>query len=83
MAKEITMRAGNKGLTVKINLWSLEKYLDDYDADSARLCIKGMATNAGTKEEKFFNDAGELLTTLGKWNRDKLKELKKAAKVGR
>ena len=36
-----------------------------------------MATNAATKEEEFFNDPGELLTILGKWNRNKLKELKK------
>ena len=75
MAKKITMRPSNKGLTVKINLWPVEK---DYDSQTARLWIAGMATSASTREEKFFNDPGELLTILGKWNRDKLKELKKA-----
>ena len=80
MAKEITMRPGNKGLTVKLNLWALDKYKADFDSQMARLWIKGMVTHAGTKEEKFFNDAGELLTILGKWNREKLKDLKRKAK---
>ena len=66
MAKDVRMRPGNKGLTVKINLWPVEK---DYDAQTARLWIAGMATNAATKEEDFFNDPGELLTILGEWNR--------------
>jgi hypothetical protein len=35
--KEITMRPGNKGLTVKINFWSMEKYLDELDSQYARL----------------------------------------------
>ena len=74
MAKKITMRPGNKGLTVKINLWPVRK---DYDTKTARLWIAGMATNASTGDEKFFNDAGELITILGKWNRGKLTQLKK------
>jgi hypothetical protein len=35
------VRAGNKGLTVKVNLWALDKYKGDFDAEMARLWIKG------------------------------------------
>jgi hypothetical protein len=73
----VTMRKGNSGLTVKINLWSLEKVKDEFDSESARLWIKGQATHADTGEVKKFNDAGELLTILGQWNVAKLNELKK------
>ena len=31
----------NKGLTVKLNLWSLEKFLDDFDSRKARLWVIG------------------------------------------
>ena len=71
-----TERPANKGLTVRINLWSLEKYLDTFDAERARLWIKGQVKNEETNEVKKFNDAGELIVILGKWNRDKLKSLK-------
>lgn len=74
--KELVMKAGNKGLTVKINLWALDAYKDQFDAEMARLWIKGMITNADTGERKMFNDPGELVTTLGKWNVAKLKALK-------
>ena len=70
------MRSDNKGLTVKINLWSMAPYKKDFDAESARLWIKGQVTNADTKEAKKFNDAGELISILGKWNTVKLKSLK-------
>jgi hypothetical protein len=76
MSKEITMRPGNKGLTVKINLWALEKYMANFDSESARLWIKGQLTHADTGEVKKFNDAGELISILGKWNSEKFKELK-------
>lgn len=76
--KPITMKPGNKGLTVKLNLWALDKYQDEFDAESARLWIKGMVTHADTGETKMFNDPGELLTILGKWNVVKLRELKRA-----
>ncbi|HEX5423234.1 MAG TPA: hypothetical protein VFW94_06775, partial [Candidatus Acidoferrales bacterium] len=62
------MRSGNKGLTVKINLWALEKYQDHFNAERARLWIKGEITNADTQARKKFNDAGELISILGKWN---------------
>ena len=78
--RDITMRRGNKGLTVKINLWALEKYLQEFDSEAARLWIKGQATNADTGDEKKFNDAGELLSILGKWNARKFRELKKRAR---
>jgi len=74
--KDITMRTGNKGLTVRLNLWALEKYLDKFDAESARLWIKGQVTHADTREAKKFNDAGELISILGKWNAQKLRELR-------
>jgi hypothetical protein len=76
MSKDIIMRSDNKGLTVKINLFSIEKYIDDFDWQTARLWMRGQATNAGTKEVKKFNDAGELITILGKWNGDNYKKLK-------
>ena len=76
MAKRvITMRSGNKGLTVKINLWALDKYKENFDSQMARLWITGVVTNADSGEEKVFNDAGELLTILGKWNTKKLRSL--------
>lgn len=77
--KPITMKPGNKGLTVKVNLWALEKYLEEFDAESARLWVKGMVTNADTGETKMFNDPGELITILGKWNVAKFKGLQRRA----
>jgi hypothetical protein len=79
MKSEHVMRAGNKGLTVKINLWALEKYLDGFDPESARLWIKGEITHADTRERKKFNDAGELISILGKWNASKFKQLRDKA----
>ena len=73
----VTMPKGNSGLTVKINLWSLEKTKNKFDTEAARLWIKGQVTHADTREVKKINDAGELLTILGKWNVAKLNELKK------
>ena len=74
---DMKMRAGNKGLTVKVNLWALEAYKDQFDSEMARLWMKGQVTHADTKEIKKFNDAGELVSILGKWNAAKLRELKK------
>jgi len=71
MAKE------TKGLKVTVNLFSLERWKADFTAEGARLWIKGTVTNAESKEQKLFNDAGELITILGRWNRDKLASLKK------
>ena len=76
MKNEISMRAGNKGLTVKVNLWALDKYKEDFDAEMARLWIKGQVTHADTGEARKFNDPGELVTILGRWNARKLKSLK-------
>ena len=76
MAKDLSMRSTNKGLTARINFWALEKYVDDFNAEKARLWIKGEITNAETKNKKKFNDAGELITILGKWNVEKLKKLR-------
>jgi len=79
-ATGISIRGDNKGLAVKINLWALEKYLEDFDAEMARLWVKGEVTNAETKERKMFNDAGELITILGKWNVAKFKQLRENAR---
>jgi hypothetical protein len=73
----MSMRETNKGVTAKINLWALEKYVDSFNAEKARLWIKGEVTNAETKERRKFNDAGELISILGKWNVAKLKQLRK------
>lgn len=77
MAEKRTMRAGNKGLTVKVNLFALKKYEDDFNSEMARLWMKGTVTHADSGEEVHFNDAGELITILGKWNAAKLRLLKK------
>jgi hypothetical protein len=68
------MRSDNKGLTVKINLWALEQYLDNFNSEKARLWIKGQVTNAETQAVKKFNDSGELISSLGKWNTAKFKQ---------
>ena len=79
-AKGLTMRGDNSGLTVRINLWALEKDQKDFNSEMARLWVKGEVTNAETKERKFFNDPGELITILGKWNVAKLKQIRKKLK---
>ena len=66
----------NKGLTVRINLFSLDTFLKDFDSEKARLWIKGQAVNELTNEKKLFNDAGELVSTLGKWNAAQFRNLR-------
>jgi hypothetical protein len=80
MPSVLRMRKSNKGLTVKINWWALEKYLDDFQSQKARLWIVGELTNAETDEKRKFNDAGELISILGKWNVAKFKQLRKQAR---
>jgi hypothetical protein len=77
MPSSLSMRSDNKGLTVKINLWAMEKYRDHFNSEKARLWIKGEVTNAETKVRKKFNDAGELISILGKWNAEKLRQLQR------
>lgn len=79
-SKQVSMRDDNTGLTVKINLWSLKTYIDDHEALSASLWIRGQVTHAETREAKKFQNPGELLSILSKWNTAKFKELKKKAK---
>jgi hypothetical protein len=71
--------SANKGLTVRINLWSLEKNVAVFDSERARLTVKGQVKNELTGIVKKFNDAGELITTLGQWNVEQLRNLKKAS----
>jgi hypothetical protein len=80
MRKNMSIRSQNKGLTVKINLWSLEKAPPFFNSEAARLWIKGQVQNLGTGEKFMFNDAGELISTLGKWNSKQLRELRAARK---
>jgi len=80
MSQNVTMRSDNKGLTVKINFWSLDKHLDAFDSEMARLWIKGQATRADTKESAMFNDAGELISILGKWNAENFRNLNERRK---
>jgi hypothetical protein len=70
------MRTNNKGLTVKVNLFALEKYLDAFSSHRARLWMRGQVINSSTGEKKMFNDAGELISTLGKWNAEQFRKLK-------
>jgi len=39
--------------------------------------MKGQVTHADTGAVKKFNDAGELISILGKWNAAKLRDLKR------
>jgi hypothetical protein len=75
MKKVKTLRAGNKGLTVALNLFPMEKYLEEFDVESA---MKGQVINVGTDEKKMFNNSAQLISILGKWNADKFRELKAA-----
>ncbi len=77
------MGSGNKGLTVRINLFAMEKYLDCFNSDFARLWITGTVTNADTREQQIFNGPGEQVTILGKWNVAKFKQLKQVRKKAR
>jgi hypothetical protein len=69
-----------KGLTVKINLFSLESFLGDFDSRKASLWIRGTATRVdnNVSEVKVFNGSGDLLSILGKWNSAKFREHKRA-----
>ena len=66
----------NKGLTVRLNLWSLEKELEEFKPLKARLWLRGNATNEQTGATVKFNEPGKLLTTLGEWNAEQLERLK-------
>jgi hypothetical protein len=76
------MRSNNKGLTVKVNLWALEKYLDKFYARKARLWICGQVSAEG-KKPQMFHDAGQLITILGKWNVEQFQKLKKAKRAAK
>jgi hypothetical protein len=70
------VRGEPKGLAVRVNLWPVESQTN---IRQAKRFICGKATNTTTGETKVFNDAGELLTILGKWNAQKFKALPKRA----
>jgi len=76
MRKNAAIRSQNKGLTVQINLFSLEKAPPSFNSEAARLWMKGQVKNLATGEKVMFNDAGALISVLGKWNSKKFQELK-------
>ena len=61
-----------KGLKVVVVLWHL-KDRKNFSSKHARLWMRGDVTNINgeKRERKKFNDAGRLLTILGKWNAEK------------
>jgi hypothetical protein len=68
----------NTGLTVKINLFPVSHDIKQVSAERARLWIKGQVKDLEHPTDKptIFNDAGQLITILGKMNAKKVKELK-------
>ena len=81
MKQNLQMRSGNSGLTVKVNLWSMEKNIDDFNSERARFWIKGQVTHGDSRKVEKFNDPGELMSILAKWNVAQYKQLKKAKKL--
>jgi len=70
-----------KGLKVEIVLWHL-KDRKNFSAKHARLWLRGEITNinGAKRERKKFNDPGQLLTILGRWNADKYKAFQREGK---
>ncbi len=73
----MSRRGDNKGLTVRINLWPLDGRPAEFKSKHARLWIRGKMTNVQTKETEMFNDAGKLISILGRWNADRLKQFRR------
>jgi len=73
MNQTMTIKSGNKGLTIALNLFPLTP-LEEFDSRAARLWIMGQVRNVDTNEVKKFNDAGQLISILGKWNAQKFQE---------
>lgn len=69
----------SKGLKVRIYLWPLDTYAD-FTSLHARLWMRGDVENEQTGVKKKFNNAGELLTTLGEWNAAQLRAVRKKQK---
>jgi len=62
------MKAGNKGLRVRLNLFPIKA---GASSKYASLVLTGDVTNADTEKRKKWNHPGELLMILGKWNAEK------------
>jgi hypothetical protein len=77
----LTMHSGFKGLSVKIYLWPIGT--NDLSSEAARLWIKGEITHGDTKKVEKFNDAGQLLSILGKWNVAKYQYRKRQKRLAR
>lgn len=68
-----------KGLKVEIVLWHM-KGRKNFVSRHAHLWIRGDITKIDEtkpKQRLKFNDAGELLTILGRWNAEKLRDFRK------
>jgi hypothetical protein len=57
---------------VTLNLFALDPRR--FSAEAARLWMKGQVVNPDTREKRFFQDPGQLLSILGDWNRRKRAE---------
>lgn len=68
-----------KGLKAEIVLWPLDNRPEDFTSKHARLWIRGDVSKVeGTKRvRKKFNDAGQLISILGKWNAEMLREFRR------
>jgi hypothetical protein len=70
-----------KGLKVEIVLWHMKGRKKNFMSKDARLWIRGEIKNVNGPTSKrrriIFNDAGQLLTILGKWNAEKLRDFRK------
>jgi hypothetical protein len=70
-----------KGLKVEIVLWHVKGRKKNFMSKDARLWIRGEIKNingpTSGRRRIIFNDAGGLLTILGKWNAAKLREFRK------
>ena len=75
MKKVKTLRADNKGLTVALNFFPMDKFLDEFNMESA---MKGQLVNVGTDEKKFFHSSSEMISILGRWNEEKFNEVRAA-----
>ena len=71
------IRPNNKGLTVKVNLWSMEKAAADLDeADAREKWLKGQVIRNGDKKATMFKNVDQLISILREWNVEQLRKLK-------
>ena len=75
-----TPKTSNRGLKVTLTFWPMDQY--DYIKDGdMHFFIKGEMKNEQTGEQEKFNDAGKLLTQLGKWHKVQTRTVRAAKKA--